>query len=574
MKLTDTELGLLEQLTYIKESGLDLNDCKGLTIKEILERFTEEELKKIEKKKSCDAAMSGKEVADIIRTIKKSERLTELKLTDTMKQGGGACLAACFIDDKEPKKAIVAFKGTTGKGEWADNASGFNKSDTACQIDALNYINSLKYTDITVTGHSKGGNKAMYVAITSEKVSRCVAFDGQGFSQEFLDKYWAEINQRGNKITSYSLKSDFVHILMFPIPTANNKYCRGYGVDGTAELHAPNSFFVLDPFGNILLDKNGNPIFTLTSEDKGIAYLHDFTSFVLNTATDKDKIVITNFLEELLGTIFDGNLDEGDKKEEILNIIGNNCDGVAKVLAYFSKYIQTRGLSKNDVKKIMRSLKIYDLLLDFIGKKIHISGDILEEKLEKFIEVNFMLPRGSLEFLVEEIVSCLIKGILKVGDLAILLCKLGIIDSTEAFTEEFMNTYNSINVSGKESYANAQVKQGKKYNYSQKVYNAVIDVMKRIDSESNMIFSEWNNYSSEEWYSELGVSVALKGLKKYFDSIISVDSKCKKQIDRVFSEVSKIDKEYAKKIADIIISADKEADKIAIISAGTKIVKI
>lgn len=555
MKLTDTELGLLEQLTYIKETGLNLNDCKGLTIKEILERFTEEELKKIEKKKSCDAAMSGKEVADIIRTIKKSERLTELKLTDTMKQDGGACLAACFIDDKEPNKAIIAFKGTTGKDEWADNASGFNKSDTACQIDALNYINSLKYTDITVTGHSKGGNKAMYVAITSEKVSRCVAFDGQGFSQEFLDKYWAEINQRGNKITSYSLRSDFVHILMFPIPTANNKYCNGYGVDGIGELHAPNSFFVLDPFGNILLDKNGKPIFTLTSEDEGITYLHDFTSFVLNTANDKDKIVITNLLEELLGTIFDGNLDEGDKKEEILNIIGNNSDGVAKVLAYFSKYIQTRGLSKKDIKKIMHALKLNDLLKNAIEEKLNIPGGMLEKMLE-------------------EIISLLLKGILKIEELAILLCELGIIDSSNDFVEEFMNTYSIINASGKESYANAQVKQGKKYDYSQKVYNAVIDVMKKIDSESNMIFSEWNNYSSEEWYSELGVSIALRGFKKYFDTIISVDNKCKRQIDKVFREVSKLDKEYAKKINDINISANKETDKIAIISAGTKIVKL
>ncbi len=34
----------------------------------------------------------------------------------------------------------------------------------------------------------------MYVAITSEKISRCVASDGQGFSKQFMNKYWLEID--------------------------------------------------------------------------------------------------------------------------------------------------------------------------------------------------------------------------------------------------------------------------------------------------------------------------------------------------------------------------------------------
>lgn len=35
---------------------------------------------------------------------------------------------------------------------------------------------------ITVTGHSKGGNKAK-----DNSVDICIAFDGQGFSDEFID---------------------------------------------------------------------------------------------------------------------------------------------------------------------------------------------------------------------------------------------------------------------------------------------------------------------------------------------------------------------------------------------------
>ena len=57
------------------------------------------------------------------------------------------------------------------------------------------YIENLPYDSITVAGHSKGGNKAQYVTVLSDKVDRCISMDGQGFSQEFIDKYYAEIQK-------------------------------------------------------------------------------------------------------------------------------------------------------------------------------------------------------------------------------------------------------------------------------------------------------------------------------------------------------------------------------------------
>lgn len=96
-----------------------------------------------------------------------------------------------------------------------------NAKAIGCQKEALDYIECLPYEDITVVGHSKGGNKAMYVAVTSGKVSRNISMDGQGFSKEFIDKYWAEINEKGAIITNYSVSSDYVHVLLFPVPNSN-----------------------------------------------------------------------------------------------------------------------------------------------------------------------------------------------------------------------------------------------------------------------------------------------------------------------------------------------------------------
>ena len=73
------------------------------------------------------------------------------------------------------------------------------------------------YDSITVTGHSKGGNKAQYVTVLSDKVDRCISMDGQRFSQEFLNQYYAEIEKKGGCIKNYFLDGDFVSILLFPV---------------------------------------------------------------------------------------------------------------------------------------------------------------------------------------------------------------------------------------------------------------------------------------------------------------------------------------------------------------------
>ncbi|WP_294189817.1 Mbeg1-like protein, partial [uncultured Clostridium sp.] len=152
-----------------------------------------------------DSHISGKELADIARYLQSNENISNLVLKDAMYNSDGTPLALCFSNKNKSNEAIVAFKGTTGGEEWSDNVKGLNATDTSSQKEALDFIESLPYIDITTVGHSKGGNKSMYVRITSDKVKRSVSLGGQGFSQEFIDKYWAEIQMKGNGITNYSL---------------------------------------------------------------------------------------------------------------------------------------------------------------------------------------------------------------------------------------------------------------------------------------------------------------------------------------------------------------------------------
>ena len=77
----------------------------------------------------------------------------------------------------------------------------------------------------------------------SDKVDRCISMDGQGFSQEFIDKYYAEIQKKGHCIKNYYLEGDFVSILMFPVPGSDQICIDGDDSVIGAENHAASSFY-------------------------------------------------------------------------------------------------------------------------------------------------------------------------------------------------------------------------------------------------------------------------------------------------------------------------------------------
>ena len=133
----------------------------------------------------------------------------------------------------------VAFNGTNDR-EWVDNGIGMYSLSTDQQRAAANrfdeYMRAYGYSEdnnITVTGHSKGGNKAMFVTMEAEKadlITNCIAFDGQGFSPEAKQHWEAQYGDLYkdvvNKITLISGENDYVHQLGICI--AGHQYTIGY----------------------------------------------------------------------------------------------------------------------------------------------------------------------------------------------------------------------------------------------------------------------------------------------------------------------------------------------------------
>ncbi len=130
----------------------------------------------------------------------------------------------------------VVFRGT-GAGEWIDNGMGLSgipnqntyvsysgsvtritvSTDHATlqQVEALNWFCKAAHKNgwgsdcrITVSGHSKGGNKAQFITMHSEMIDRCISFDGQGFSPEAINELrlntGSRFDARRKKIISIS----------------------------------------------------------------------------------------------------------------------------------------------------------------------------------------------------------------------------------------------------------------------------------------------------------------------------------------------------------------------------------
>lgn len=211
---------------------------------------------------------------------------------------------ACFVDDEN--NSTVVFRGTTTTNEWEDNGYAAYVEETKEQIDALNFINNLQYENITVTGHSKGGNKAQFVTILSPKISECISINGQGFSNEFIDKYSVEINNNKSKIISINAQYDYVSCLFNSI---------------SSKKHYIKTDIKLNPFNyhkaHILLDENGN-LRPETKEAEISKIINDFSTYLISDLPKDISRVIIDKAIDIVELI----LCNENKKENTLKATG------------------------------------------------------------------------------------------------------------------------------------------------------------------------------------------------------------------------------------------------------------
>ena len=342
-KFSDEELLFLSNLMHVRKENdfrediwTEKNMDQKLTVGEILDKLlkdgTLKELEKSEKRKDIyDGEIEAEEWGRMFESILKNKDLCNMTLQEVKRDDKNA-LSICLTDSDN--NAYVVFRGTGG-GEWYDNFIGAFVTDTEQQRRALDFVNSLPYDNITVVGHSKGGNKAKYTALLSDKVARCVSFDGQGFSGEFFEKYGDLVEKNKGKIKNYALDGDFVNILLYDINPEEKIYVTGYGVGEHFEQnHSPSSFFYYNG--------EGKYSFRITRQNHEMKTLHSFVNYILNTISDEDKEILFPFLGNVAQYTLGKQPPDYTKPYDVdiveYILSRENTEAVGILLAYLIKY--------------------------------------------------------------------------------------------------------------------------------------------------------------------------------------------------------------------------------------------
>lgn len=288
-KLSDSQLIMLDNLIYYISNDDRMEQYRqedGTSVETLVDRALKF-VDSFEGQGDLPAEMDESEWKEIFNNIKNDQDLCKYTINDCVIDDLNSdtynFCAATFINSEDPSDINVIFRGTNNDyQEWHDNGAGGYLEKTPYQERAAAYIenvyNSNSNQPITVSGHSKGGNLAMYVTIMTDCVDRCVAIDGQGFSEEFCREYTARIGLNQDKITLISAEKDIVNPLLYTI--AGNKLF--------IQVEDMGWFNKLYHKPNILLDSDGN-----LREEGDSTYITDFiqnfSSFVNSCMEDPER---------------------------------------------------------------------------------------------------------------------------------------------------------------------------------------------------------------------------------------------------------------------------------------------
>lgn len=401
-QLSTEEVLLLNNLIYMnsKEPFKDMADYQGKTIGDLVDDI---DTGKFNDETDYTAFTNGREWKNIIQSVRSDEKLRSTVIASSYDDGNGG--KSILLHNTTDNEAVVVYRGTGSPAEWKDNFQGGSVTDQPDGVSTLQQERALEwyqsqnldgYDSVTVSGHSKGGNKAKYVTIMDDSVDRCLAFDGQGFSDEFIDKYEDKIAENQHKIHNHNVDGDYVNILLNDV--GDKTYYKGYNYgDGKfLENHCPNTY--------MRYDKNGNFTMVETEQNPDVQNLDKFLNSYLRSIPQNERKDTLN----LIGTMVEL-ANQGSTMDELLTSFteGNNTDRAAKLLAYFIKYEQQNPEMVDSIRNILDAagygdfIKYVNLVENILNNKYFdkvlnaadwLSGNIPDwilEWLSNYIEENY-----------------------------------------------------------------------------------------------------------------------------------------------------------------------------------------
>ncbi len=354
-QLTTEQVLLLENLMYLstQEPLVNITDTKSNTIGDWLNEI---DMSQLDKESDYGSYITGREWKDILTAVKNDPDLPGMEIVsthiDNASDGGGGGVSALFRNP-ETREAVVAFRGTASE-EWKDNFTGGSLTETSDTVSTIQQQNALEwyqglnkddFSYITITGHSKGGNKAKYITLMDNTVDRCISFDGQGFSDEFIETYQDNIAQNQDKIINHNVNYDYVNILLNDV--GERIYYEGYDIEegGFLENHCPNTFFRFDQNGEYTMQK--------TDQAWEMQELDQFLNSCLRSQPSEERVKLLNLIGEIAEMGLGGNFDTNELVQLLCE--GNNVDSAAYLLAYLIEYEQTQPEFSEALNSIMEN---------------------------------------------------------------------------------------------------------------------------------------------------------------------------------------------------------------------------
>ena len=492
--LTQEELILLNNLMYIQDNKRkirsDITNYKGKTLKKFIQDYSSNNYEKIDELPEGLTDTTHKEWKAMIEKIKQDDKLMNLKITDKLNDSKGGN-AVCLEDPNNHDKATVVFRGT-GKYEWIDNGIGGYSTMSNQQKEVIDWVNSLPYKEITSSGHSKGGNKSMLVAILCPNVVRCVALDGQGFSPEFYNEYIDEINKNKDKITLICSQGDYVNGLFINI-AGNTVYTQS------------DESYVERLLSHPL--KNKSAIFFIVKDFLALGREHCPTTLL-------------NFK--------DGQVSLRDIAEN------NQKDPVARLMHEYVVYI-------NENAKLEDRKYLFSLLMNMLqGKeqKIHIGGmpDGFGERMKKLSED--WIESLNMTTAEKEKFHKLIK---------IFLSGYGLTDSQ---IQELNNLLAGIH--GPEEVIKGIAENATIRDFSIATKEKLINHINDVEGDNPLYFKKWPQWDELDVVKgRLSVDGCHMFIDKYYNYLIDKNDESIKKINEIFEKVYEKDKEYGYNLHEV-----------------------
>ncbi|GHU63428.1 hypothetical protein FACS189418_6690 [Clostridia bacterium] len=261
---------------------------------------------------------------------------------------------------------IIAFKGTAGVVEWLDNGHGaeLTVTDTPQQERALAYFDRVfplygEGKTIYLTGYSKGGNKAQYVGtLRGTYIEHVYAYNAQGFSGAFCEKYKQEIEAHSDKFTNICNDWDFVSTLLNPI-AKERRYVLAYATpkpaDDTSTFDKALGVFLANTHAAYSLfappDENDNLVLSQTALRPSffMEKIHGFMSYAEKKMSEEDwHFFIYSILSFMNPKV----------KTEIKNTANLTLpdDFQERFVIHVTDYLQYPGLSDDTVRTVLTRL--------------------------------------------------------------------------------------------------------------------------------------------------------------------------------------------------------------------------